>query len=94
MTEMAKVLGQKWRELTDEGKQPYKEMADEDKTRYTREIADAPLAHGNSEIKDGSELSGTDLVLPLGKVLMRNTRAEITVVNASLPHSRSLQRFD
>ena len=45
MTEMAKVLGGKWKELSADEKQKYVDMATEDKARYQREKAAWDLEH-------------------------------------------------
>lgn len=37
MTDISKILGAKWKELSDEAKKPYDQMAKEDKARYERE---------------------------------------------------------
>merc|ERR1719447_2373129 len=38
ITEVASQIGQKWRSLDDEDKQPYEEKAAKDKDRYLREL--------------------------------------------------------
>lgn len=40
VTEVATLIGQKWRELTDEDKIPYEEQAGKDKARYLKELAE------------------------------------------------------
>lgn len=39
ITEASKVIGARWKELTDADKQPYQEMAAKDKARYEAEKA-------------------------------------------------------
>mmetsp|Transcript_20431 Transcript_20431/g.30219 ORF Transcript_20431/g.30219 Transcript_20431/m.30219 type:complete len:644 (+) Transcript_20431:30-1961(+) len=39
LTEVSKVIGERWRALTSEDKKKYEELAAEDKTRYTNEMA-------------------------------------------------------
>lgn len=39
-TEMTKLIGQKWGNLTDAQKQPYQEMSVKDKERYDREMSE------------------------------------------------------
>jgi len=39
-SEIGKVLGQKWKELSAEEKKPYEKLAAEDKARYEKEIAE------------------------------------------------------
>jgi len=39
ITEIATIIGQKWRKLKDEEKVPYEEQASKDKERYNREMA-------------------------------------------------------
>lgn len=38
VTELAKLIGQKWRELSDDDKKPYEDLAEQDKERYRREM--------------------------------------------------------
>ena len=38
-TEIAKVLGERWRDVSAEDKKPYEEQAAQDKTRYEEEMA-------------------------------------------------------
>ena len=45
VTEMAKVMGSKWKELSADEKQKYVDMAAEDKARYQREKAAWDLQH-------------------------------------------------
>ena len=45
VTEMAKVMGSKWKELSADEKQKYVDMATEDKARYQREKAAWDLEH-------------------------------------------------
>jgi len=39
VTEVATLIGQKWRELTDDDKIPFEELAGKDKARYLKELA-------------------------------------------------------
>lgn len=38
-TEMGKLIGEKWRELSSEDKKEFEAMADKDKERYTKEMS-------------------------------------------------------
>lgn len=39
VTDLAKMIGAKWRELSDGEKTPYQQLAEQDKERYSREMA-------------------------------------------------------
>jgi len=39
MTEVAKIIGSSWKDLTDDDKKPYQIMAAKDKERYERDQA-------------------------------------------------------
>ena len=45
VTEMAKIMGAQWKELTGEGKQKYVDLAEKDKARYAAEKAEWDIAH-------------------------------------------------
>lgn len=47
-TEVTRELGKRWKQLTDEEKQPYQDLADEDKERYAREMAEYSGNSGGS----------------------------------------------
>eukprot|EP00730_Choanoeca_flexa_P018873 TRINITY_DN9201_c0_g1_i2.p1 TRINITY_DN9201_c0_g1~~TRINITY_DN9201_c0_g1_i2.p1 ORF type:complete len:211 (+),score=81.21 TRINITY_DN9201_c0_g1_i2:47-679(+) len=54
MTELAKVIGAKWSELTTEAKEPYAKMAAEDKIRYQKEMEDYVPAEEYQEKETGA----------------------------------------
>lgn len=45
VTDIARVIGEKWRELTDAQKKPYEAMAARDKKRYEREMSSYQPTH-------------------------------------------------
>ena len=49
ITDASKVIGKEWNELDDEGKAPYKQLAEEDKNRYQKEKADFDAAKANQD---------------------------------------------
>lgn len=66
--EVAKILGAKWKELTDSDKSPYEEMAARDKARYQKEMEtyvpgsapSSPKAKKTKEVKEKKVVEKTE----------------------------------
>ena len=80
MTEIGKMIGAKWKEMTDEQKQVYKDRAAADKARYEKLVAEAKAA--GTWVEPASKAKGGSTGLPLARV-RKITRLDPDVKNMS-----------
>lgn len=59
ITEQSKVIGKEWGELTDTQKQPYAELASQDRERYNKEKNSSPPKEEKKE-EDSAEDEGEE----------------------------------
>lgn len=67
---IAKIVGQMWKDLTNEERKPYQDIANEQKKLWQKEMEEFKLRHPDYSISTGSSKSqiGAELILPIGRI--------------------------